>query len=251
MLKFFRSIRRNLLATSKTGKYFQYALGEIVLVVIGILLALQINNWNTERLERAAMHNYYERMHSEIEEEIEVLERFIVQEEKLKSLNTRTLKIIDAQNRDSIPALRETIGALGTSWTIEVHFPVVEEFLDQGYLSKIKTDSLKMAFKSFSHGMGRMKIMEGYIIKQYDGRIEPYINRNLNYSEVALERYKERFVVGGPPTDFEFLFTDMEFWNIVTFKVEAIGGDIIWNNRMIKRLKNLNAQIRKELDKEP
>jgi len=46
MIKFFRKIRQNLLSEGKTEKYFKYALGEIILVVIGILIALQINNWN-------------------------------------------------------------------------------------------------------------------------------------------------------------------------------------------------------------
>ena len=49
MIKFFRNIRKNLVAENKTSKYFKYAIGEIVLVVIGILIALQINNWNESR----------------------------------------------------------------------------------------------------------------------------------------------------------------------------------------------------------
>tara|TARA_R110001583_G_C5522823_1_gene397769 strand:- start:52 stop:798 length:747 start_codon:yes stop_codon:yes gene_type:complete len=49
MIKFFRKIRQNLLSEGKTGKYFKYAIGEIILVVIGILIALQINNWNESR----------------------------------------------------------------------------------------------------------------------------------------------------------------------------------------------------------
>jgi len=49
MIKFFRKIRYNLMETGKTGKYFKYAIGEIVLVVIGILIALSINNWNEGR----------------------------------------------------------------------------------------------------------------------------------------------------------------------------------------------------------
>ncbi|WP_204346702.1 hypothetical protein [Psychroserpens algicola] len=51
MIKFFRNIRQNLLSEGKTGKYFKYAIGEIILVVIGILIALQINNWNEKRKE--------------------------------------------------------------------------------------------------------------------------------------------------------------------------------------------------------
>ena len=49
MLNFFRRIRRNLANQNKFVQYSRYAVGEIVLVVIGILIALQINNWNEER----------------------------------------------------------------------------------------------------------------------------------------------------------------------------------------------------------
>lgn len=49
MIKFFRKIRQKLLNKNKIGKYLLYAIGEIILVVIGILIALQINNWNEER----------------------------------------------------------------------------------------------------------------------------------------------------------------------------------------------------------
>ncbi len=49
MIKIFRKTRKNLLKEGKTARYFKYAIGEIVLVVIGILIALQINNWNEEK----------------------------------------------------------------------------------------------------------------------------------------------------------------------------------------------------------
>jgi len=52
MIKFFRKIRQNMIKENRASKYMLYAIGEIVLVVIGILFALQINNWNIERLER-------------------------------------------------------------------------------------------------------------------------------------------------------------------------------------------------------
>ena len=52
MIKFFRKIRYNLMSENKTGKYLKYAIGEIILVVIGILIALQINNWNENRKDR-------------------------------------------------------------------------------------------------------------------------------------------------------------------------------------------------------
>lgn len=52
MIKFFRHIRQKLLSENKFSKYLLYAIGEIALVMIGILLALQVNNWNEESKER-------------------------------------------------------------------------------------------------------------------------------------------------------------------------------------------------------
>jgi len=52
MLKFFRKIRRQLLSENSFSKYLLYAIGEILLVVIGILIALQINNWNETKKDR-------------------------------------------------------------------------------------------------------------------------------------------------------------------------------------------------------
>jgi hypothetical protein len=49
MIKFFRKIRQELMEKNKTSMYLKYAVGEIVLVVVGILIALQINNWNESR----------------------------------------------------------------------------------------------------------------------------------------------------------------------------------------------------------
>jgi len=57
MIKFFRRIRQQLISENKTGKYLKYAIGEIVLVVIGILIALQINNWNEKRQNRLKVDN--------------------------------------------------------------------------------------------------------------------------------------------------------------------------------------------------
>jgi len=49
MIKFFRKIRQKLLTENKFSKYLLYAFGEIILVIIGILIALSINNWNEEK----------------------------------------------------------------------------------------------------------------------------------------------------------------------------------------------------------
>jgi uncharacterized membrane protein YgaE (UPF0421/DUF939 family) len=69
MIKFFRKIRQNLLMENKTGKYFKYAIGEIILVVIGILIALSINNWNENRKSNIAELETYQRIINDLKTE--------------------------------------------------------------------------------------------------------------------------------------------------------------------------------------
>ena len=88
MIKFFRQIRQNLLMENKTGKYFKYAIGEIILVVIGILIALQINNWNENRKNRIAEADYYCR----ILEDLELNEKLIDETSELISNKIRLCK---------------------------------------------------------------------------------------------------------------------------------------------------------------
>ncbi len=73
MIKFFRKIRQNLLMENKTGKYFKYAIGEIILVIIGILIALSINNWNENRKLKIEEQNSLKDLRTEVAFNIEAL----------------------------------------------------------------------------------------------------------------------------------------------------------------------------------
>ncbi|WP_157957327.1 DUF6090 family protein [Winogradskyella tangerina] len=65
MIKFFRKIRQRLLSENKFSKYLLYALGEIILVVIGILIALQVNNSNENRKNRAKERLFLNQLHND------------------------------------------------------------------------------------------------------------------------------------------------------------------------------------------
>jgi len=65
MLRFFSKMRYQLAAENRVAKYLRYAIGEILLVVVGILIALQVNNWNHSRLERLEEKSILATLHSE------------------------------------------------------------------------------------------------------------------------------------------------------------------------------------------
>ncbi|WP_299126384.1 DUF6090 family protein [uncultured Winogradskyella sp.] len=91
MIKFFRKIRQNLLMENKTGKYFKYAIGEIVLVVIGILIALGINNWNQNRLNKIQINGYLSNIVTDLKSDILEYERVIKSYESGVENNSRIL----------------------------------------------------------------------------------------------------------------------------------------------------------------
>ncbi len=62
---------------NKTGKYFKYAIGEIILVVIGILIALQINNWNEAKKTKSEMNGIYQSIVDELETDIKTLDKIL------------------------------------------------------------------------------------------------------------------------------------------------------------------------------
>lgn len=97
MIKLFRKIRQNLLSDGKTGKYFKYAIGEIVLVVIGILIALQFNNWNETRKNEDEFKAVLQQIYTVVDQDSENLTL-------IRKNVSKQIEIIDniVQNPESI-----------------------------------------------------------------------------------------------------------------------------------------------------
>ncbi|WP_375324520.1 DUF6090 family protein [Flagellimonas sp. GZD32] len=111
MLKFYRKIRKDLLSDGKTRKYLKYAIGEIVLVVIGILIALQINNWNENRKDARMEIQVLREISDNLGEDILSLEND-VQLNQISINNVRLIEEILA-NSSSLPdSLLRKFGAV-------------------------------------------------------------------------------------------------------------------------------------------
>ena len=82
MISFFRKIRQKLLSQNRITRYLAYSIGEILLVMVGILLALQVNNWNESQKERKLEQVFLKKLVKDLTDDIELLEE-IIQEDSL------------------------------------------------------------------------------------------------------------------------------------------------------------------------
>jgi len=103
MIKFFRKIRYNLMEQNKTGKYLKYAIGEIVLVVIGILIALSINNWNENRYNEKQLNHIITVVSEDLKTDLVNIEKTITFYEELDSF------LMDIINTEYPPSYFENI----------------------------------------------------------------------------------------------------------------------------------------------
>lgn len=102
MIKFFRKIRLNMIEKNRVSKYLLYAIGEIILVVIGILIALQINNWNEKRKADKLEAEYYCRLFEDLVQDKEQIDTLIKQaEERLKASN-QSLRLLQKEKPNKI-----------------------------------------------------------------------------------------------------------------------------------------------------
>jgi hypothetical protein len=144
MIKLFRNIRKNLLNEGKTSKYFKYAIGEIILVVIGILIAININTYYQNQGIKKQLKNYKANLLSEIENDLEELQR-------IDSLNASSTKAINAYfsyynssdlNIDSLNA--KAIHADYITATFHSNMYTTEELIASGNIS-LFTQNEKLA----------------------------------------------------------------------------------------------------------
>jgi hypothetical protein len=125
---------------NKTGKYFKYAIGEIILVVIGILIALQINNWNEDKKERLEEQELLTQLHSEFGSNLEQLNQKIAMREMMISSSLKLLNYIDnlqSRNNDSI---LKHAGQIVIAPTFD---PIVNDIVSSGRIQLLQNGKLK------------------------------------------------------------------------------------------------------------
>ncbi|MDT0558331.1 DUF6090 family protein [Ichthyenterobacterium sp. W332] len=178
MIKFFRRVRQRLLTDNKFSKYLIYAIGEIILVVIGILLALSLNNWK----EDLANQGEEERILSGLKQEFEINLAEIIRNIKL---NTGTKEstialILQIRSEDPFANSRYIDSLLNEVYmfgSFDAQTGLVNEVISSGKLSIIRDSELRDRLTAVSGLLDNLE--EDYVIRSdyYMYHIIPYTSK--------------------------------------------------------------------------
>jgi len=105
MLKFFRRTRGTLLDEGRLRKYLGYAIGEIVLVVVGILIALQINNWNEGRKARNQFKQSILSLAEDIRKDTLIIQQYISSLKRQESAARLIIPILESKEKKIVDSL--------------------------------------------------------------------------------------------------------------------------------------------------
>jgi hypothetical protein len=176
---------------NKTGTYFKYAIGEIILVVIGILIALSINNWNNNKINRSESNEFNHRLLTELNGNLDLANEKI---EKIKSMISSSKGILELFNNQpndkDLKSLDSLIYITITGVKIEFRTGTLSEGLNTGKVALIDSDILK----SKLYGLPSNIEYVGEYDKKYSvyiGEIlQPFLYENFNYRRMD-NKYSE------------------------------------------------------------
>ena len=190
MIKFFRKIRQNLLSEGKTGKYFKYAIGEIILVVIGILIALSINNHNNNRQQREIEQAYLLSLQSEFKTNLEKINNCLTENHNHVKAVEHMLTLFDDKVRDTISE-KETSDIIYSVFKgVPTYIPskgVLTDIISSGNLNLIQNEKLRQKIASFESTLDFLKIQE-VSTHEMQKELQKQLNENGSVRKVLINK---------------------------------------------------------------
>jgi hypothetical protein len=237
---------------NKTGKYLKYAIGEIILVVIGILIALQINNWNDYRKERN--------------------EEKIILVALLQEFKNSKLSLIESieKNNQHFNSLKELLNHTGSHWdntltrqasdslmrgflssvTADISTSTLDQLLNTGRIRIIQNDSLQNLLANWNKELVDRKVeTEERMYKFRGDQIVPFVTKYYTYNLGGTKMKSYNLKPSGFKFDYKAIYQNPEFENILFNRVNRIDRAIIQYNILIDQCDTFISIIQSEINK--
>ena len=242
MISFFRKIRRKLLTQNRVTRYLVYAIGEIILVTIGILIALQINTWNEQKKASKSEQEILANLFEDFLYNDSILISSL--EVKKEALN-KNFQILDYTGNKSKPASREEFNELlSYIYTVKPFKPrngFLDEVLSSGKLGIIQDANLRnklSLWKSILEEMGQAE--SSALVLEF--KLIDFIMKNgewLSIDKLSINPFAQSFPESGFDVDNRELLNSLEFENLIENRL--IFSDAL--NLKLEETEDLNEEI--------
>lgn len=242
MIAIFRKIRQKLLQENRITRYFAYAIGEIVLVVIGILIALSINTWNENLKNKNKEKLILKDLHLEFQKNKEKLQATIKLHRNVLNGTNAALELISEpedvlarHNLDSLIAISLDYGDFSPSQS------VLADLISSGNLNLISSESLRLLI--FDWGSAIEEKEESYetMDETSQNLFLPYLTKNTSMKNIDQYSLSKGTGKSRLNPQVHKLFQELEFenhlenqaWGIINYltkleRLEALADQIIF-----------------------
>ncbi len=211
MIKFFRHIRKSLIEQNKMSKYFKYAIGEIILVVIGILIALQVNNWNEKRVK---LNNETNLITSIVEE----VKAFKINLSSDLKTNNEILNNISLYLDDQLPETDKESSALlylSAHNNIYVDLPLILSVLENNETSPISDTHLLKLLRELNSLRTKMSISETFLDDFWNSNMSAFLIRK-KFAFSVVDKVIRKKV--SKDINYRALYDDEDYKNLLSIK---------------------------------
>ncbi len=180
-MKIFRKVRISALDSNQVWKYLKYAIGEILLVVIGILIALQVNTWNEEQKGRKKEQLYLSTLKQDFLKSQQELDRIIKKTNRVAQSTDTLLAVIRNNTKPEIAFLDSLIGACAGFTIFMPTEGVINDLSSSGQLDLIRNDTLRSKIASWTSDLRMIRENEAL----YRTSVLEYIRYTNNYIDLS------------------------------------------------------------------
>jgi hypothetical protein len=215
MIKFLRKIRKNLLNEGKTSRYFKYAVGEILLVVIGILIALQINNWNEHRKDNIHELEVIAGLYGEIRQNLDLTIEYKEESDKrliaIKSLLNITTKELEQITDEQLNR------SLLLSVISNGYIPLVsklDHLLSKESLESYQSQNLISLLNVYSNSINTIKIQSDSDLEKFSNKQVPLFYKNISVKNIMHQREPKEISKSKNVVHLKLFVQSLEFENV-------------------------------------
>ncbi len=215
MIKFFRHIRQRMIKENRVSKYLLYAIGEILLVVIGILIAIQLNEWRNDRVNSQQKGKVLKALQFEFQSNLAQLDNVLFQNGEIITAYyevMQLIKTVDEVAEDSI--LQFAHMNLGNDWSFDPINGALRSGISSGEIHLIDNDRLLDLLFSWEDVVNDSK-EESLKQRAHQAESEPFLEKYIRLGDLWSLYYPD-LVLSHYPSDLRGLYKDVSFEDYAT-----------------------------------